>query len=351
MRPIPSFLLLTTILAVPVTAQRSLVLPAEYDLSWGRGSSAALGGNSTRTQMIFAQPFPRNTPVFGVGIRPTASTVDVAGFTADVEVRMSSTANAPGALSATFANNVGSDVVVAFPRQTLNVPAMPANRSTGLFAQILFPAPFLFGTNANTNLNVDLFVYGRSTGASWSTDRGFASTSGRATSAGRGCGAGTVSSTSTGGTYVAGATLTVSMANGTPSSTAILAPALDQKEFVPGLLLPFDLGTLGAGTGCHLLVNPFVALPMPTTATGTASLSFVVPPAVGRVGTGWQWIYQVPPSGTNPLGLETTANRSIWIGPEVIVPAAQYVWDLSNVNNATGNATTDSVPVVWFRVP
>jgi hypothetical protein len=338
------------VLSLPLAAQRDLVLPAEYDLAWGRGSSAALGGSSTRTQMIFAQPFARNTLVLGVGLRPTASTTDAAPFTADVEVRMSSTASTPGSLSTTFANNVGSDVVVAFPRQMLNVPAMPANRSTGRFAQIMFPAPFVFGTNANPNVNVDLLVYGRSTGASWSTDRGFATASGRAATAGRGCGAGTVSSTSTGGTYVAGATITVSLANATPSSSAILAPSLNMRELAPGVLLPFDLAALGAGTGCQLLVNPFLAVPVPTSATGAAALSFTVPTGVGRIGTGWQWLYHVPPSGTNPLGLETTANRAIWIGPEVIVPSAQYVWDLSNVNNATGNATTDSVPIVWFRL-
>ena len=309
-------LLATAVLAAPalVPAQRPLVLPAEYNLAWGRGSSSALGGSSTRTQMIFAQPFPRGTPVFGVGLRPTASTSDRAAFTADVEVRMSSTANAPGALSATFASNVGSDVVVAFPRQTLNVPAMPANRSTGLFARVPFATPFLFGTNGNTNVNVDLLVYGRSSGASWSTDRGFAAAGGRATNAGSGCGAGTVTSTTSGGSasYAAGATVTVSLANAPATSPAILVPSVNMRDYAPGALLPFDLGLVGAGTGCDLLVAP---------------------------------------SGSNPAGLETTANRAIWIGPEAIVPHAQYVWDLSNVNNATGNASTDSVPVVLFLIP
>ena len=47
----------------------------------------------------------------------------------------------------------------------------------------------------------------------------------------------------------------------------------------------------------------------------------------------------------------TSANRAIRVGPEVIVPSEQYVWDLSNVNSAMGNSTTDSVPVVMFLVP
>ena len=70
--------------------------------------------------------------------------------------------------------------------------------------------------------------------------------------------------------------------------------------------------------------------------------------AVAFMMVGFQWIYNVPSSLSNPLGFETTGVRSIWVGPEVVTPNAQYVWDLSNVNNATGNATTNSVPVVRF---
>jgi hypothetical protein len=347
-------LVVAAALATPAlaTAQRPIVLPAEYDLAWGRGSSAALGGNSTRTQMVFAQPFALSTPVFGVGLRRTAATTDGAPFTADIEVRMSSTASVPGALSSTFANNVGSDMVVSYPRQMLNVPAMPANRSTGLFAQVPFSTPFIFGTNSNTNIVVDLLVYGRSTGATWSTDRGFASANGRATNAGIGCGAATVSSSSTTPAYVAGSTITVTLASATPSSVAILIMSGNMKELIPGVMLPFDLSLIGGLAGCQIMVDPtLLTIALPTSATGAASTSLGIPLGFGRIGTGWQWLYLVPPSPANPIGLETTANRAIWIGPEVIVPNAQYVWDLSNVNSATGTSTTDSVPVVQFLIP
>ena len=57
-------------------------------------------------------------------------------------------------------------------------------------------------------------------------------------------------------------------------------------------------------------------------------------------------IFDLHGSGTNTLGFVTTANRAIWIGPEVVVPAAQYVYHLSNVSSATANAANvDSVPV------
>lgn len=335
-----------------LTAQRPVVFPPEYDVAWGRGSSAALGGNSTRTQMIVANPFPAGTPVFGFGLRATTGTVDRAAFTADIEVRISSTTAVPGALSTTFANNVGSDEVVILPRQIVNIPAMPANRSTGTFAQILFPAPFTFGTNNAPNICVELLVYGRSTGATWSTDRAFAATTGRAATAGIGCGTGTITSTSTGGTYVSGATINLSLAGGQPNSLALLLASFDQKESAPGVLLPFDLGAVGLGTGCALLVNPSLgANALFTDAAGAATSSVAVPPGFGQFGLGWQWAYQVPTSPTNLVGLETTASRATWIGPEVVTPNAQYVWDLSNVAAVTGNATTNSVPVVMFLVP
>jgi hypothetical protein len=346
-------LLLTTLtLTAGAIAQRAVVRPADYDLAWGRGSTSALGSNSSRTQMVFAQPFATGTPVFGIGMRPTAGTVDRAAFTADIEIQLSSTPNVPGALSATFANNIGSDMVVALPRQTVNIQAMPANRSTGEFARFVFPQPFVFGTNNNTNLVVDLFVYGRSTGASWSTDRAFAATSGRVANAGIGCGAATISSTSAGGTYVAGSTLSVTLAAAPASTLALLLPSFDMKEFTPGVPLPFDLGLIGAAAGCNLLLRPMTSpLPLFTDAAGAASVSATVPMGLSQIGVGWQWLYLVPTSPANPLGLETTANRSMWIGPEVVVPNAQYVWDLSNVNAVTGNATTDSVPIVLFLIP
>ncbi len=328
-------------------AQTSVVFPPEYERAWGRGSSALLGGNSTRTQLIVANPFAAGTNILGVGFRPTASTVDRASFTADMEIRISSTTATPGALSSTFANNTGSDEIVIVPRQTVTIPAMPANRSTGFFAQVLFPAPFIFATNSAPNLCVDVLIYGRSAGASWSTDRAFASANGRAANAGLGCGTGTISSTSTGGTYIGGSTINVTLANAAPLAPAWLIPSLDQKEFLPGLPLPFSLAPLGAGAGCDLLVDLSAgSFGLGTDAAGAAAFSFTMPPGLGRFGIGWQWLYIGTATPANPIGFYTTASRATWIGPEVSVPNVQYVWDLSNVNNATGNATTDSTPIM-----
>jgi hypothetical protein len=354
MQPTPFFVLFLGALAplASLCAQSSLVLPSEYDLAWGRGSAAGLGSNTTRTQHIFANPFPVGTVVLGVGFRPTASSIDRAAFTAEIEIQISSTTATPGALNTNFASNIGSDVMVVFPRQLVTIPAMPANRGTGTFFEVFFTTPFVYGTNAATNINVDLFVYSRSTGASWSTDRAFASANGRASTAGIGCGAATINSTSLTPAYVAGSQMTITLANAPANSLALLLPSLNQKFYVPGLNLPIDLQQYGSAAGCNLLVDPSLGpTAFLTDGAGAAASLFTPPTGIGRIGVSWQWLYLVNNTPANVLGLETTASRATWIGPEVVVPGSQYVWNLSSVTGATGTATTDSVPIVKFLLP
>ncbi|MFN3241071.1 MAG: hypothetical protein ACE37K_06105 [Planctomycetota bacterium] len=343
------FLLLATLLTTPLLAQGETVLPVSLDKFWGQGSSSVLGQDSSRTQLISAMPVAPGTTITGLGLRPTASTSDRASFTADIEIRLSSGPNAPGSLDATFANNIGNDEVVVLPQQTITVPAMPANRSTGFYVDIPFTTPFVFGTNGNTNLVVEVLVFSRSAGASWSTDRVFAGASGRAGTAGIGCGSATIGSSSTnasGSTYVAGETVDVTISGGTPNSAALLVPSLDMKELVPGLLLPFDLSMVGAGPGCDLLVAGEIgAVTYLTDALGDAAMSLPLTSAFTGQSIGFQWVYLVPPSSTNPLGLATTPSRVVTIGPRIAVPEVQYVWNLFDVNATSGTATTDSCPV------
>lgn len=332
-------------------AQTSVFFPPEYERAWGRSSTALLGGNVTRTQLVYAQPFAAGTTVLGIAFRCAPSTVDRAAFTADMEIRCSSSASVPGSLSTTWASNVGNDEVVVLPPQTVNIPAMPANRGTGLLAPVTFQTPFVFGLNGNTNLVVEVIITARSAGASWSTDRAFAATNGRAINAGIGCGAATINSTSTGGTYIAGSTVDVTLAGAPASTIALLVPTLDQKEFAPGVPLPFPLALIGAAPGCDLLVNPEVGgFAFVTDGSGAANMSIPIPGTFLRAGLGAQWVYFVPPTVTNPFGLETTANRSIWIGPEVCVPNYQYVWHLNSTTAAAQSATTDSIPVVELLI-
>jgi hypothetical protein len=341
-------------LASTCAAQIELVLPAEYDRAWGRGSSALLGSNSTRTQMIFVSPFAPGTVITEVAFRPTANTTDQAAFTATMEIRLSSTNAVPGALDLTFANNIGTDEVIVLPQQVVNIPAMPANRGTGAYATIPLQTPFVFGLNGSPNLCLDVLVYSRSTGASWSTDRAFAATAGRAATHGSAnCGVGTPSSSSTGGTgaYTDGSTITISATGLPPSGIAALALGVDEKELAPGLPLPFDVSVFGLAAGCELLVNPNVAvIGVPIDGAGAASWSFTLS-GFSRFGFGAQYGYLITPTLANPFGMELIENRAIWAGPEVVEPFAQYVYHLSNVNSATALTTTvDSVVIVKFTI-
>lgn len=328
--------------ATSALAQTETTLPAAFDRAWGQSpSSSLLGQDSTRTQLVFASPFAAGTTLLGVGFRASAATVDRAAFTADIEIRVSSGPNAPGNLDGTFANNVGNDEVVVLPQQTVTIPAMPANRGTGVFAEVPFTVPFVFGSNGNTNLVVDVRVFGRSPGAQWSTDRVYAGVNTRSLTAGTGCGAATI------GSSVSGQNVNVTVAGAPANGLAVLVPSFDQKEFVPGVPLPFDLASIGAGPGCDLLVQPQIGgLSYVLDATGTATASLPVPAALASTGLAFQWAYLVPPGPQNALGLETTASRSVFLGPRIAVPNQQYVWNLADANAATGANLVDACPIV-----
>lgn len=342
-------------LAGTCAAQIQVTMPAEFDRAWGSGgtSSAALGQNTSRTQMIFAAPFAVGTVVTEFGLRCAPSTIDRAAFTADIEIRMSSTTATPGALDSTFANNVGSDETIVLPQQTVTIPAMDANRGTGVFATFQLATPFVFGTNGNPNINVDFFVFARSTGASWATDRAFGGTTGAVRDAGIGCGTGTASSTSTagvGGTYTDGSTITFTLTGSVPNTIAFVQPSLDMKEFVPGLPLPFDLSLVGSAPGCDLLVNlDFALMPAITDGAGNASVPLTIS-GYSSFGFGAQWGYFITPTASNPFGLEMLRNRYVYIGPRVVTPNAQYVYDLFSATSLTGTAGTDAIPVVQFTI-
>jgi hypothetical protein len=291
--------------------------------------------------------------VTGFGLRCNPGTTDRAAFTATVEIRVSSTAAVPGALSSTWVNNVGNDQVVVLAQQVVNIPAMPANRGAGTFATFTFDTPFIFGLNGNPNICVDFLVFGRSAGASWSTDRGFASTAGRAATVGIGCATGTVGSTSTAGVsgnYTDGSTITFTIANGQPNALALLLPSANLEEFVPGFPLPLPLSLFGGPVGCDLLVNTgYGSYATVTSPTGAASIPLTIS-GFGQFCMGAQWLYVVPQTPQNTLGIEALANRAVRIGPDVCVPNAQYVYDLFSATDATGTATTNAIPVVQFHL-
>ncbi|MBL8751084.1 MAG: hypothetical protein JNK78_18135 [Planctomycetes bacterium] len=342
-----STFLAAALFAAPVLCQTTWILPAEYEFAWGRTSGTMLGGNSTRTQTVFASPFVPGTVITGMSIRPAVSTLDANAFTATVEIRLSSTTAVPGSLSSTWANNVGNDEVVVLPQQSVSVPAMSANRGTGVFLDFTFNTPFVFGLNGNPNLCVDFLVYGRSAGASWSTDRAFAATNGRATNWGYGCSPGLVTTTSTGGTYVNGSTVNFNVAGGLPNTLLLLVLSPNEKEVAPGVPGPFPLDLIGAAPGCNLLIPLDILLATISDGSGGATLPLTIT-GLSQFGFGAQWIALVPPTPTNPAGIETLRGHHVWIGPEVVQPNGQAIYDLFNVAATTATTSVNAMPVVRF---
>ena len=346
-RTLRSLCLLALAPAATLGAQTFSTLPVEYERAWGRASLGLFSAAQGRYQVAYASPFAPGTTITGIGIRRAPLTEDRPGFTVDLEIRASSGPNAPGGLSGTFANNVGSDELVVLPQQTITIPAMPANRGPGEFASIPFQVPFVFGTNGNSNLVFEIRVFGISSFLSWETDAVQAATQGRAVNVGTQCGFGKIWSGSGSGIYVGGSTLSLRLIDASANSVALLIPALDLKEFVPGVLLPFSMTAIGAGPGCDLMVNPELgALALPTSAMGVANATVPIPSWFGQAGLGFQWAYLVPPTATNPLGLELTNVRAVFIGPEVCEPVVGQVQAVGSPSLPSGLANTGSAPIL-----
>lgn len=102
-------------------------------------------------------------------------------------------------------------------------------------------------------------------------------------------------------------------------------------------------------TGCTLLTDPAITVPMLTDGSGGASLPIPIPTAgASGVGVAMQWIY-FDPAMPNPLGLLSTNGRLVHIGP--LICPNRYVYDLFNVNSLTGTVQAGGPIAQVFTVP
>ncbi len=332
---LPALVLAAFALAGTALAQLPAVLPAGNDLTFAGNNGTGVGyaANKGISQNLYIAPF---APLFisAVGFRRTATTSDFAAQSIDFEITLSSTTADLTTLSATFANNLGADQAVTFPRTLVSVPAAAANLSPNDFVVMPGQAPWLFGT-AGPNLLVQCKSYGPGTNVNaWRMDRCFErTTSGEAISWGRSCSTATITSSSTTPSYLPGSTLTFSLASAAPNQLAFAAFGFDQTN-AGGLPLPADLGPFGM-TGCTLLVSLDAMFQTITDAAGAASIQLPIPSSSGLSGLGFgmQWIHGDPNAG-NPLGLVSTAGRLFHVGP--LICANRYAYNLSNEASATG---------------
>ncbi len=325
--------LLPLFTAGALTAQVQRIVPAEYANGWAGNNGSGAGISSTKSiaQNVYRTPVAANGLIFGVAWRRHANTTDFNSSTRDVEVTLCSTTADRGTLSSTFASNLNASATVVVPRQVINLPAVPANAGPdgGWFG---FPltTPWAF---TGPNLLVETKTFAASYVIDYRTDRCFESTSGEALTFGStNCGSATINSTSTGGTYIGGSNVAISLAAAPSNVPAILLLGSNMRTFA-GLPLPIDLAPIGV-PGCLLYVEPLANLTVGTDATGTASITIPMPLGIpGTVPLAFQWMYNDPAS-TAPVPVAATNARYIQTGPRVCTNT--YVYDLFSETAVTG---------------
>jgi hypothetical protein len=322
------------VLVIPIaaaTAQTNNVFPPRYAPIWagnnGTGTGVSSTSSTSRSQYLMNAPIPVGQVLLGIGFRPFGDDAPTAAFSIDVQASAMSTAVAAGGLSTSYAANVTSDATLVVPRQMINVPAYPANRSPADFINIPFQSPWPFGTvGPNLIIDFERFSSSNST-AGYRADRCFAATTGEAVPFGVGCGSATIGSSST-GSYMPGSTVTITLTGGAAMQPAFLAIGNNCVNFL-GIPMPVDLGPLLGLVGCELLVAPLVFSSTMTDGAGAASQAFPLPANAAPGGIAFQWLH-VDPAAGNPLSLRLSGGRLVNIGPRTC-PEGQYLWNFGTL--------------------
>ncbi len=335
------YVLALSIFASGLVAQSEQIVPDKFTNIWGRlnGTGTGLGttGNS-RAQYLYPGALSANDVVVDLGFRAQRGTVTIPAFTAEVEIRMSSTNVVPGAMSTTFSANVGSDESTVVPRAFFNISQTPPNRATSRFDLFPLQNPFVFGTNGAPNLLVDVLVYSTTNTAGatqYRVDRCFPGVNGNAGAFGAGCGTGAIDTVTTGGSFNPSSTFDVTLTGATPGANAWLLPSFNMNDLGGGFLVPLDLSFIGGGLGCELILNPNLqSIQTIVDGAGNAQVGLTIGGTAPELSVGFQWIYQVPVTPANPLGLETTGGEQVNVGPRTC--DGQYCYELFDVNALTG---------------
>jgi hypothetical protein len=333
------------LLAAAAAAQTSEVLPlSRHATTWGgnNGTGTLFGGTKGISQNLYIAPFATDQKVVSVGFRRTAGTTAYAALQLDFEVLLSSTTANLSTLSATFASNLGTDATVVVPRGIINVPARGPNSSPADWVDLPANAPWVFN-------GPNLIVQAKAFASTWTStgyrcDRVFErTTAGESIAYGTGCGPATATTTSTAPSYMAGSTITFSLASAPASQPAFLMLGADLTQWL-AIPLPFDLTPLGMN-GCWLLTSPDLTFGGITSGTGAASVQLPIPGGFSNVAVGAQWLYSNPNSGA-PSQLQTSQARQVTVGP--ILAPNRYVYDLFSETVATGTLQAGG-PVARLR--
>lgn len=339
----PLVLIAAALATSAASAQFLRTAPARYHDGWAysSGTGTVFGGTKGRMQALYIAPVPANTPLFDFGFRRAPGTSDYAGYQLELQVTVDSTNLSLAQLDKTFANNVGANATVVFPRAKFDIPTRGANSAPSDFVWFKPSQPYIF---LGPNLIVDLERFDTTwTSKSFRNDRTFATSNGNAVTWGMGCGSAKIDSSSA-GNYLPGSSIDFTLASAPANAPAIGLIGFSAVTWGP-IALPLPLDALGMN-GCLLMVSPDIVVPTQADANGAARLTLPIPnqSSLAQFGLVAQWLYV--DAAANPAGLVTTAGENVRVGP--IVPQNRYVYDLFDNAAATGTLQ-DGGPILGLE--
>ena len=137
--------------AATVFADQTNIVPGQFALTEaGSSDNAPLGASEQHFQQVFSSALLTNISVGywidGIAFRVQGNETAVPAQTIPIyNISLSQSPNAPGSLSATFANNRGADfLTVRSGALTLNADDFPGGSSPNTFGWISFSTPYQY---------------------------------------------------------------------------------------------------------------------------------------------------------------------------------------------------------------
>lgn len=306
------------------------VTPLAYASKFGGSNNVIpFSGQVTRyQQLILGGELPAAFKMAGLGARRDERSAGVEGVLVDLEVSVGYTTRTPATMSTTFATNwdAGAPVNV-FPRQLFRYPRMPNTLPTDpgeFILRIPWQTTFDWVPLAGRNLLVEVVQRGGSQPFTYALDACWSPSIRRLYAYADGAPVGSFGNVVDYGlplcfwelTHAAvpilgskekpqiGNQMPVEMIQARTVAPALLLFGISDRAAM-GLPLPFDLTRFGA-TGCTLLASNELAMPVTTTAAGTARFQFDVPLALRLIGARFYNQFVIVDPMANRLGIVTT---------------------------------------------
>ena len=348
---LPRLFVAIVLSAVGGLAQVTTVPTSMAGVEGGGGTNIPFGSNlACRYQVVYdVQELPWTGPriVTGISLRPdfVAPGLAVPGKQfLDISVLMSTTARNSATVSATFAENYGTDATWVIDHRLVALPAQPTLAAGPRPANIdfMFTVPWAYGLTpvigddpAPTNLLVEIWIHSQPSGAyridNLSSCIAPTSPFGNQTAACAAPGKPPVVLTSD-LTMLAGSSYSWHIANAEANAPFLLGLSGSNTGFLfgaPTLPLPVPLYDLanpslptpalplgGSAPGCWLNIDPLLWLGGICNPTGSGSTSLVIPPGRDLVGTTYHAQALVATATANTLQMLTSDGRSATVcGP------------------------------------